>query len=390
MRLSNKHRGISYVGLISLPNLAIINFLMVERLRPSDMIDREMPKRLSDETLGNLLKEIGNDERKALDVLRKQANSSDIEVYFAGFMLSFSERHPDASLIQFFGSPKKRTPFSRYIMLRTLLTLTLPTRRTDLANALNEEGKLLTKPLRELDRNNIITYKSRGHDKEYSFYKLSTEAPEKAPDPYLSYPIVSQKVYSIILADPEKSWTIEQVADILRGQQPEQWQKESLMVRVSNVLSDLADEGYLKREGFNKHTQSEITLTENQREVVLDLVTTIDKFRTLDPEVLKNGKIKADEIIQDPKRVLALMAKAKEKSPYANKSSTQDTKDKIFSIVGQNGNSTVSQIQELLEAEYAKRLSRSRILIYLNDLANQGRIQYATTKGVKQWSKQWS
>ncbi len=314
-------------------------------------------------------------------------------VPLVGLLLDFSERHPEFSLSQVFGSTsspsqpkdiqtpegkanfKKRAPILRLKIFRELVAAKLPIRESDLANAIGEYAVMIGQHLAQLADLNIIFYESTKKDQPYTFYTLSQERPNEKPKQYSTLPSLTDKVYNFFLnLSPSTEVNREEIADSLIKANPEMGKlnKQALEYNISAICSYLAKQHYLEQGKFRQVLQSEITLSDAQKTTLLELVDLIDRFQGQDPDILEEGRRKAMEIINDPQRVFHLLKKAKESSAHANRSSQEESKDYIRSLIEKHPQATNT---DLFHLQHRKpRLSRSTIKNITHFLKENNRV----------------
>ena len=74
------------------------------------------------------------------------------------------------------------------------------------------------------------------------------------------------------------------------------------------------------------------------------------------------------------------MLKAKEASPFANRMNREETQAYLVSILYENPNSTLNQIQRFLEENQSKILTTGGISHHMSSLVKEGRITSEKTK----------
>lgn len=285
-----------------------------------------------------------------------------------GLLLDFSEEHPELSLLQVWGSTnspskskyiqtsegeaeyKNRAPITRLKIFWELVTRQLPIRTRDLANAIGEDESKIGHHLDQLLKSNIISYETIGSDQPYAFYKLSKERPINPPKQYKTSPFLTKQIYDLFLnSDPSKQIAREEIADSLIQTTPkiEKVDKKSLQRTISSICSYLAKENYLKQVKYGRDLQSEITLSDQQKATLLELVTLIDRFQRQDSKILEEGRRKAMVIINNPERVANLMKKAKENSGNANKLPIEEHANYFLSLIQDHTGSTNTDLYNL-------------------------------------------
>jgi len=108
-------------------------------------------------------------------------------------------------------------------------------------------------------------------------------------------------------------------------------------------------QGYTKKGKFAYNNQSEISLSNKQYDILVDLVKLLDNFSNLDEAFLEEGCTLARDIISSPEAFSLLMKKAHDASPSANKIEKAITAQRILNIIDSIPGITAREIQALLE-----------------------------------------
>lgn len=268
---------------------------------------------------------------------RKTEEGTRIGDALAGHLLAFSERHPDVGLQDAFGlttSPsyaeqipieeddgsvtfrRKRTPYVSFRLYKALLQQTEPIIETDLQSAVGH--KITSRRLYELQTQNMVQYESVGDPKAIKVYY--TANPNRTTDqPYRDIGAFTDDVAALILQEQGEIHS-KKILETYLARHPEN-DKDHLYIkrRITTVLSDLAKRGFINREeGVRGDVYTQISVSDEQRAVIEDLVSVLERFQSGDPEFMRQGRQLGQEIISDPERVAKLAAKAKEKSKNAN------------------------------------------------------------------------
>lgn len=307
----------------------------------------------------------------------------------AALLLDYSLKH-DFSLYQIFGPTmtsgpkssdieikgektefKNRSPLRRLKILRALLSMPLPTREADILGVANANQGIISNHLQELSRAGIITLETVIERQSFSLYRLSPNKPEGRPEKYQTYPTLTQKVYDVIVSDPNKSWTIEEIFEKLRKLGTT---KKYVDVVISRIAQHLIEKGYLERGIFKGNLKTQINLEDRVRLQLIDLTELIDAFQNQDPEVLERGmtliqKFRAGHMEIEIRR---LMQKAKDNSPAINKRPPEETGLFILSIIQDGSPKTIREIQDLLERQYDRKLNTGSIWGLLHKLKDKG------------------
>ncbi len=317
----------------------------------------------------------------------------------AGHLLAFSEKHPEISLYKLFGSTsssskkntseiknlndlaKKRAPLTRLRILNELTTSNNPLREADIAAKLHERypeeyekqkiDESIQSHIRQLAKAGIITYDATTGNESSSSYSLSLEHPNEQPPPYRTHKTLTNQVYALLKENPNKSFAIDEFCKELSKRHPqlEQTSERNLQRWTSSVLSHLAREGYSLRGKFDNKNRSEISLTDSQRGIIVDLQRIGDNFSELDERYLEEGRRLAYEITSDSSRTSALMEKAKIASPQANKTDRNETAQLIAPII-ESKPCTIREIQQELEKK-GKKLTPNTLKKIMSKFSKQ-------------------
>ena len=132
--------------------------------------------------------------------------------------------------------------------------------------------------------------------------------------------------------------------------------------------------------------RSTISLTPNQRALILEFVSIIDRFQAQDPTFIKEGLQKAREILSDPSRVHALMSKAKDNSPQADQIPVEETKRIVLESFPKEGDFEASELLVYIQNLSGKRISSSHLRNVLGELATEEKVNFREYKNRKYWS----
>jgi hypothetical protein len=345
----------------------------------------------------------------ALEVIDDQANTlgymkteygERIGTAFAGHLLAFSERHPETSLYKLFGSTASaksnksseideientkinRSPLTSYRIFQKLLASNDPLRETDIVVSLNEKypneyKQIKTSVLKchipRLTKSGLVNFDSKNEYKPYSIYYLPSEHPQGDPQPTRKTGLkIINKIYELIKKNPDTKFTIPEFIEVFLENSPEynKATKKTLNTEITRALNHLSKEGYLAKGKFHRKNQSEVSLSDTQRETLADLVTIIDRFSVLNEEYIQHGIRLASEITTDPERVAILMEKAKEASPNVRQSDKNETILLIKSVIKDRFYSA-RDIQKVLEDKYNKPLTLASIQRIMKEVPNE-------------------
>lgn len=354
--------------------------------------------------IGLVTREVINPDLSTYGYMKTERGER-IGVPLAGLLTDFSLHHPDFSLQDFFGSThspskvkeigeiefKKRSPTTRLKIFRELLSSNFPHRAVDIANQIGQpkdSGGIIGSHLSQLAERGIVSYEVVKAGEEWVFYRLSETPPSSEPEPYMTNRALTSFVYQLLQKDGNREWSAGAIAQryqqYLEAQsKPLPRNKVSLKNRISQVLSHLAQNSYARRRKFiGGKIYSEVNLTEEQREILSELITLIDRFQNQAPAVLEVGRRLANRIIADSKKVSLLLAKAKEHSSMAGALPKQETADEILRIISFRPDCTSDQIREILKGE-GRRLSKISIWDIIKALVAGRKITQTARRGVR-------
>ncbi len=317
-----------------------------------------------------------------------------------GGLLNFSLNHPEVSLIDLLASTnssamsnetedKVRAPLTRLKIFFELATSgELPIQVADLSRAIGEDQAQVGKHILALS-GRVISYESAGKGKPYSLYHLSDEHPESEPNTFKHYSTLTKRVYRAILSNPSEDWTKDKVVEFLIQNYPED---SSTLTRfrnknkISDVLFYLRNLGYLTLQEFSREERSKVTLTDAQRDIILDFLTVIDQFQDQNPEALITGERLAMEIIHNPQHVSTLMAKARLHSGHANKLSHVEWYRNIVSVLEEHPNITSRDIAVYLQEIVEHRFDFRTIAARIGELKKKRGIRVESINGIDYYS----
>ncbi len=325
----------------------------------------------------------------------------------AALLLDFSRRNPGFSLYDFFGSTvssaqddpdsKKRSPATRFKIFYELATApSLPINQLELLKNIPEitQGDA-GNHLRELKRKKIIEYDSIKFGENILYYSLSSLPPQEEPPKYMARPTQTVRIYGLLLEEPEKTWTIEEIT----GRYVEEFgylgvfnindlpenQKINLKRNISSILSHLKKHGYTSQSKFGGETRSEINLSEEQRNTIVDLVDILDAFQNQNPQILERGRKLSLFFLSNPQETARLMEKAKEHSHNANRKAPEEYNAVILGLISQNPGITSKGIAQRLNAlDY--KIGEGNVKLLIRNLSKTAQVETSTVKGTLRYS----
>ena len=187
----------------------------------------------------------------------------------------------------------------------------------------------------------------------------------------------------LFIQRPNEYLSVENIVNVLVREYPEyrDTNLKTFTGRLTEVLSHFERQGYVGRKKFSFHFQSEITLSDEQREAIVSFVDLIDKLRNGDRGTTEEGRRFAQSALNDPQLFSQLMLKAKEASPTANRANKRDMHSCLISILHENPNSTVKQILKILEERHGKKYTTpTTVRGFLSEIVKIGEILSWKTK----------
>ncbi len=236
---------------------------------------------------------------------------------------------------------RKRAPKTRYRIFKQLLAHEGPIQKVDLQENLNVNGSSLGHHLRNLSIEGMLDYQSYYDGEPLAVtYRINADAFQKINyddlprDARSTITTITRRV-AFIAAHMEGTVTPAKVHEKLLALYPQYAERTEGHVRssVNRALTHLAKHEYLQRGEISADRPSLISLTDEQRERMQQLVTIIDTFQSGDPEFLAQGEQKAREILNDPQRVARLMRHAQENSRIALALGPAELKQMIIEII---------------------------------------------------------
>lgn len=313
---------------------------------------------------------------------------------FAGALLKWSFEHPNFSLYKMFTSTnsssiknvqsqnKERAQGTRLkIFWEIVSNPSKRIRQVDIVNEIKKETSIVEHHLYNLHRDGLISYDATRRGEPVSCYRIKDATLDKEPEPYGKEKLLPSRIYSIIKQN-NGYVTVEQAQDLLVGEYREYKEEKPLILnsRISNVLSSLETQGYIEREKFSMEFRSELTLSEEQKEVIASLVTLIDRFQKGDSQTIAEGRAFAQRVVNNPQLFSELMLKARDASPFANKTDKETMLNSILAIVQQYPDTLQYYIREKLQEDYYKKLGNAAVRKYLISLVQTGKIERTPTK----------
>jgi hypothetical protein len=328
--------------------------------------------------VGLVVKEMLNNDLSAYGYA-KTRYGSEVGDALAGHLLCFSEKYDHITLLQLFGNTNSsslststkyrntiseyrlRAPIRRYNILSALLRMNLPLRETDLAAQLGEDRRVLSSHLRALSQRGVISYNVTDADAPYAFFKISRRE-RPAPPPHPAFGVLSAELYEILKVSTEDLTRDAIYEALVEGhREREKWDKRNLKTVISKILNYFEKLGYVEHVKFKSSLQSEILLSQEQRDLISEIIGILSSLATLDVSFLNNGREQAHRIANSPERFTQLLAKARQMSPNVNKERSDAVPYLLLGLLQKYPESMVSDLQRRLADEYEVILTVDRI-----------------------------
>lgn len=298
-------------------------------------------------------------------------------VAFAGFLLRFSEEN-NLPLNLFLGAPyspskEKNAPIITVKILHAIVDCSsLPMREIDVEDMIKEDS--IHEHLERLSALGVIGYQTIEPNTRFAYYKADAKILEQEAPVYRTAKQLAGLVSKIFKQHKDRLLTIEEIYNFLPEDQKKTWERKSLFGALSNTLAFLSKKGFLKRGKFYNAKQSEVDITESQRKILIEFLTTIDEFENQDEEVINEEKLFAEEVILNPVRVANFLRRGREASRHANQLSFEENARLICNLISANSGSTNKQLQAMLR-EHGRSLTRPAVGNLTHRLTNKKRIQ---------------
>lgn len=313
----------------------------------------------------------------------------------AGLLLDFSLRHPEISLGDLFGSmsskylrvdatntdQRNRAPILRFKIFWELVSQPGLITETSVSRQVQKPPSIVRPHLVDLAEKGVIAYSSQDISKPFSLYSLYPLHPDADPTVFQRKKSSSQVVYDALRANPEKKWTSAELVEYcLSVEDPDgKLNKKSYATRVRGILGHLIKGGYVDMQN-STNERSSVNLSDDQRAMLIELVTMIDSFQNLDSRTLQYGRTRLTEILSDSRTVAELMVKSKEHSPYASRNPVDLTLNDLRQIIINYPGYSTNQLREELAKIQGKKRSKGNINNLLLKLVDQGGVKVVNGK----------
>lgn len=233
----------------------------------------------------------------------------------------------------------------------------------DLENETGIPHSELKDHLLELTRKNIVGYDYIEHGESISYYSCNPDHLADAPQSFSTYPAQTQRIYEIFLQNRNRQMTIEEVTNqyIHLYDSEKKLDAKSLQKNVNRILSHLQNLGYLLQGDYGQMSRSSVTTTPDKQEMLLDLVSLLDRFQDQDSEILRHAEEILHNLRKDEVTSSSLMEKARKHSPYANRRDPRISGSFMRTILEEDPEISTRELQERMVKEHGIEFSRGRI-----------------------------
>lgn len=321
----------------------------------------------------------------------------------AGLLLDFSLNHEGVSLYQIFGATqstseerevdssagktefKTRSPLRRLRVLWELVTSEGQMSVTTLSKLLDENPDMINAHLERLSVFNLVHFETTKFGEEITAYQLSENLPDQPPTLLFHRPTLTKSMYELISSDPNKTWGTHELIEAINTKRKavNKLPLSRPNARFVGILKHLEREGYVTQIGFKGEERSKVWVDEDQRVVLIDILTLIDNFQRQDPEVLREGRLLAANFTGT--EFSKLWAKAKKYSSMANKVPREDSRNEVLDYLREHPKSTTAQLTTYLSKIQERNVAQANTRFLLNELRNSGLVAKSQDKVVK-WS----
>ncbi len=313
----------------------------------------------------------------------------------AALMLDFSRRYPEKSLSQLFGLTqshselsesdsgvefKKRSPLLRFKIFWELATGSLPMRQIDLMNKIGEDDQAAVRAhLEHLSEDDLVIYKSVRRASSFARFQLTQLPPEHVEGYVRGYKTLTERIQQLFLDNPENSY---EMTDIISSLDLGRQKQTTIYPAVSAILKSLREKKLVEVQEFSGEKMSEIDLSDQQKDLLLDLVSMLYGIQNIDSEVLERGRKLVNSFSE--RDIGLLMEKARKNSRYTSNIPTEESKAQILSILSLKP-LTAKELSQELTRFYGKKISEVRIRNLLSSLNKEGRIDFVRENVSKVW-----
>lgn len=322
------------------------------------------------------------------------------QVGLVGHLLELSEQYPSISLFGAFGltytKKKDDDPFTgvppaliHYQIFQAIRSLgEAPLSAKAIVDKTKVNFTKISDRLSHLSNHNVLKYVGRPADEDYSYFRLGTNRPEGQPSAYRREKKLTQIVYEIFCEQPDKKFSIAQLYEqvILKDPKVANLKNIGVFNRLSNIANWLQNGRYVDQGIYSKEKQSNILISEDQKQFIKDVLDILDTWRKRDPTFIEVGIQKAKEIFSDPVRVARLVEKAKEGSPQTKKQLSTTLLDHTEAILTEHTGIATKELQRLLQERTGRKYSKVRI----TQLGRQLRESKRKIKAVKKTGYHYS
>lgn len=311
----------------------------------------------------------------------------------SGQLCQWSLDHPKFALYQMFSSTqssaeptegaedRKRAAQTRMKIFWELSTSpSNKIRITDIATAVGEYNSIVSQHIEALHKFGVINRESTLPGKKFSSYQYNPEHPNTSHQTYRTSIILTNTILEILKEHQGEDLTIPQMEDLLKLKNPRYQNYKDLDPEVSGALASLTRQEFVIAGKFRYGINSEIEMTDEQREAITSLVTILDRFQRGDPTVFTEGMTLAHAIVADQSHIDELVEKSRENSPHVEHLTPDELFSKVAIILNDSPNSTSEQIEAKMAETTGRTLNRNYLRSRLSEFVSEGRLKSAKTK----------
>ncbi len=304
----------------------------------------------------------------------------------AGNLLDFSQRH-DIPLKKIFSGTssqskaevindadgeflfKSRAPINRIKLFRALLSQDKAVRAKDLEELTGVDDSLLIRHIADLKELGLVQYETpikEGAKTEFILEHPTDQVPE-----HEKYKKLTRDTYHVLLEDPKKEWSIDQVVQALIVEEPRRNEQKDLRKSVGKVIHLLKENDIVGTPNYTPDRSTQVWLNAEQREFFTDLVGILDRIQQRDIVAYAEGAAHALRFMFTPQLAREAMLRARRASNKVDRPSSDEITRTIQTCVSAFPDCTTNQVREYLR-EYGNELALPTVSRYLKQMREKG------------------
>ena len=336
--------------------------------------------------IGMVAKELIDEQKGTIGYGVTEAGSI-VGVPFAGYLLDFAERH-NLALSQVFGDTTSRNPNERAGGSRWRIFQGLATQEADeqvsitqLAQSVGNGIARTQNSLSELASINLLHYEA-GTKRQPQTYHIDIDSlRNRLPGMYTSR---SRELAQYVVDTGLSVCTVAELAELVTKDKLEN-NTAAFRSALKSILRNWENIGLTQRT-IEKSGDALIWVTSAQQIILQDLVQILDNIQSGDNDTLKIGRAMARDIVNDPNRVVKLLAHEKEVSVhYHGQENAKKRGARVLEILHRSGTEmTYEEIRKELEnmGDIVSAKGVARIIKSRNDMSvipNESKNPYKVT-----------